>query len=171
MKPRNRRQPGRPRLPWTAATENNRMLRPPVSVRHCTATTAPPRNCCPNCYAEQNRVTKTMSVAPPLGTQLLLFVLPVLLFLLLLFLLLLVLRLLLLVSVDVKPHHVYLLAVTLSVGMVTLGIIVSVSCLPPPSRISVPRRGKYLDPQSGNNSAALKQLTNQLMSCSLAGRY
>ena len=42
VKPRNRRQPGRPTLPWTAARITA------VSVRHCAATTAP-RSCCPNC--------------------------------------------------------------------------------------------------------------------------
>ena len=36
-----------------------------MSGRHCVATTAP-RNCCPSM---QNRVTKTMSVAPPLGNN------------------------------------------------------------------------------------------------------
>ena len=33
--------------------QNSRMLIKAVSVRHCAATTAP-RNCCPNCYAEQS---------------------------------------------------------------------------------------------------------------------
>ena len=32
--------------------QNNRMFKA-VSVRHCAATTAP-RNCCPNCHAEQS---------------------------------------------------------------------------------------------------------------------
>ena len=58
VKPRNRRQPGRPRLPWTAAT----MLRQLVSVRHCAVTTAP-RNCCPNCYAEQSHKDNVRSSA------------------------------------------------------------------------------------------------------------
>ena len=48
MRPRNRRQPGRPRLP-VDCRQNNVTA---VSVRHCAATTAL-RNCCPNCYAEQ----------------------------------------------------------------------------------------------------------------------
>ena len=51
VKPRNRRQPGRPRLPWTAARTTK--CHKAVSVRHCAATTAP-RNCCSNCYAEQS---------------------------------------------------------------------------------------------------------------------
>ena len=46
--------------------QKNMMLIKAVSVRHCAETTAP-RNCCPNCYAA-DRVTKTVSVAPPLGT-------------------------------------------------------------------------------------------------------
>ena len=60
VKPRNRRQPGRPRLPWTAA-------RTTVSVRHCPATTAP-RNCCPNCYAKQSHKDNVRSSA--VGKQL-----------------------------------------------------------------------------------------------------
>ena len=62
VKPRNRRQPRRPRLPWTAARTTE------VSgVRHCAATTAP-RDCCPNCYAEQSHRDNVRSSA--VGKQL-----------------------------------------------------------------------------------------------------
>ena len=47
--------------------QNNRMLIKAVSVRHCAATTAP-RNCCPNCYAEQSHKDNVRSSA--VGKQL-----------------------------------------------------------------------------------------------------
>ena len=56
VKPRNRRQPGKPRLPWTHRQNQK------ISVRHCAATTAP-RRCCPNCYAEQSHKDNIRSSA------------------------------------------------------------------------------------------------------------
>ena len=53
VRPRNRRQPGRPRLPWTAA-------RIAVSVRHCVVTI--PHHAVAVPTAMQNKVTKTVDV-------------------------------------------------------------------------------------------------------------
>ena len=61
VKPRDRHQPRRPRLPWTAARTTKIMLRQ-SSVRHCAATTAPP-SCCPNCYAEHSHKDSVNSSA------------------------------------------------------------------------------------------------------------
>ena len=48
-------------------SQNNKMFRQLVSVRHCAATTAP-RNCCRNCYAEQSHKDNVRSSA--VGKQL-----------------------------------------------------------------------------------------------------
>ena len=53
MKTRDRRQPGRPRLPWTAAGTTKINVKA-VFAWHGAATTVPRCNCCPNCYAEQS---------------------------------------------------------------------------------------------------------------------
>ena len=63
VKPRNGRQPGRPRLPWTAAGTTGCL----GSVRPRAATTAP-SNCCPNCYAKQSHKDNVRSSA--VGKQL-----------------------------------------------------------------------------------------------------
>ena len=64
VKPRDRHQPGRPRLPWIAARTMGCLA---VSVRHCSATTAPP-SCCHNYCAGQSLKDSVRSSA--VGKQL-----------------------------------------------------------------------------------------------------
>ena len=62
VKPRNRRQPGRPRLPWTAArTKCYGSVRPALHSDHHTMQLLSQLLC--------RTVTKTMSVALPLGNN------------------------------------------------------------------------------------------------------
>ena len=65
VRPRNRRQPGRPRLPWTAARTKDcyGSVRPALRSDYTG-----PRNCCPNCYAEQSHKDSVRSSA--VGKQL-----------------------------------------------------------------------------------------------------
>ena len=65
VKPRNRRQPRR--LQGCRGPPPEQQNVKAVSVRRCTATTAP-RNCCPNCYAEQSHKDNVRSSA--VGKQL-----------------------------------------------------------------------------------------------------
>ena len=60
-----RHQPGRPRMPWTAA-RTTKMLRQ-CPLRHCAATRVP-RNYFPNCCAEQSHKDNVRSSA--VGKQL-----------------------------------------------------------------------------------------------------
>ena len=65
VKPQNRRQPGRPKLPWTAARTTGML------IRQCPSGIAqrPPHHATVVPTAMQNRVTKTMSIAPQLGNN------------------------------------------------------------------------------------------------------
>jgi len=65
VRPRNRRQPGRPRLRVPPPEQQTVKA---VSVEHCAATTALRNFCCPNFYAEQSHKDNVRSSA--VGKQL-----------------------------------------------------------------------------------------------------
>ena len=66
VKPQNRRQPRIPRLPWTAARTTGCAIR---NVNTSGIAQRPPHHAIAVPTAMQNRVTETMSVAPPLGND------------------------------------------------------------------------------------------------------